>query len=138
MQMAYALFVVALGTLVAAIALFLRLHPRSHAAVSRMSLEERRFLVDRLMRLEAGMNEAAVSAILGPVYRLSGTPRPCWLGPDRNARSQIAVYFRNGRIRKVRWMRMWGFMYEFDPSWKPIVSPAAFSGTGWDRPSEDR
>lgn len=56
------------------------------------------------------MTESDVANILDSVYRGSGTARPAWLGPTNDKGSQILVYFIDGRIYKVQWMKIGSFV----------------------------
>ncbi len=82
-------------------------------AVRRMSDEERAFMKNRVLAITPDMSEERVSALLGPINRGSGSPRPVWPGPGFNPMSQVAVYYHvNGKIFKIRWMKLGSFVWE--------------------------
>lgn len=86
----------------------------SDDALDKMSAEELAF-VDKIKMITPEMTESDVANLLGPVYRGSGTARPAWLGPTNDTGSQILVYFVDGRIYKVRWMKLGSFVWEYAP-----------------------
>jgi hypothetical protein len=83
-------------------------------ALDQMSADEQAF-VEKIKRIKPEMTESDVASLLGPVYRGSGTARPAWLGPTSDTGSQILVYFSDGKIYKVRWMKMGSFVWEYTP-----------------------
>ena len=83
-------------------------------ALEKMSAEELAF-VEKIKMIKPEMTETDVANLLGPVYRGSGTARPAWLGPTNDSGSQILVYFVDGRIYKVRWMKLGSFVWEYTP-----------------------
>jgi hypothetical protein len=83
-------------------------------ALAEMSAEELAF-TEKIKMIRPEMTESDVANLLGPVYRGSGTPRPAWLGPTNDSGSQILVYFVDGRIYKVRWMKLGSFVWEYIP-----------------------
>ena len=83
-------------------------------ALDKMSTEEKAFL-EKIKMITPEMAESDVANLLGPVYRGSGTARPVWLSPTNNRFSQIAVYFADGRIFNVRWIKLGSFVWEYMP-----------------------
>jgi hypothetical protein len=81
------------------------------AAVARMSAEERRYLDERVSRVSPGMSYDDVVGVLGEPERSGAGLRPTWT-PTRTPFSQVAVYFRDGRVFSVRWIKLGGFVYE--------------------------
>lgn len=81
-------------------------------AISKMSNTQCDFLNSKLLLIKPEMDEDSVSKLIGPVYRGSGTMRPVWLCPENNKASQIAIYYKNKLIYKVRWMQMGKFVWE--------------------------
>ncbi len=83
-------------------------------AIEKMTSEQLEFLMQKLNKIEPNMNEAEVSKILGTVYRGSGTKRPVWLGPKKEKSSQIAVYYKDGKIIKILWLELNNFFWRKD------------------------
>jgi hypothetical protein len=81
------------------------------AALARMSAEERRYLDERVARVFPGMSYDDVVGVLGEPARSGARLRPTWT-PTATPFSQVAVYFRDGRVFSVRWMKLGGFVYE--------------------------
>jgi len=81
-------------------------------ALAAMSGSEKQFLEQKVSKIHKDMTSADVQQILGEPYRGHGTLRPNWLGPEGGDRSQIAVYFMNGKAFKVRWMHLGKFVWD--------------------------
>jgi len=74
-------------------------------ALEKMTPEQRLLVHDVLEKITPEMTEDDLVQLLGPVRRGAGTNRPVWLGPHKDTRTQIAVYFENGKIRKIAWLK---------------------------------
>lgn len=97
------------------VSLFLVACASGKAAIEKMSPEQKEFLSSKLMLITPDMAEPDLVNLLGPIYRGAGTSRPVWLGPHKNESSQIAIYFSEGKIFKVRWMDLGSFTWEAKP-----------------------
>jgi hypothetical protein len=84
---------------------------QGEAAIAAMTEADRRWLA-KVELIRPGMTYAEVEALLGEPDRedLAGL-RPTW-EVDGSALNQIAVYFWEGRVVKVRWIKVGRFFYE--------------------------
>jgi len=79
-------------------------------AFSRLTPEEQPYLM-KYNQLHSGMTYDQVLAILGEPSRDGLGIRPTWC-VNNSGFNQIAVYFQDGRLRKVRWMHIGRFVLE--------------------------
>jgi hypothetical protein len=110
-HLAIALALVVLLAGGAAAVFYRTLSTQGEAAIAAMTDADRHWLA-KVEALRAGMSRAEVEALLGEPDRddLTGA-RPTW-AVDGSPLNQIAVYFREGRAAKVRWMKAGYFVYE--------------------------
>jgi hypothetical protein len=84
---------------------------QGEAAIAAMTAADRRWLA-KVEAIRPGMTYAEVEALLGEPDRedIAGL-RPTW-EVDGSALNQIAVYFWEDRVVKVRWIKVGRFVYE--------------------------
>lgn len=81
-------------------------------AIEKMNDKERKFLEEKVSKIEIGASYEAVKNILDNPDRGDNTRRPTWK-PFGEANNQIAVYLTTeGAVFKVRWMKMGKFVWE--------------------------
>lgn len=85
------------------------------AALAKMSAAERKLVEATLAKLPAETGIAQLEKVLGPPFRGGGTPRPVWLGPDKDKKSQIAIYLKNDKIALIRWLKLRQWLWERVP-----------------------
>ncbi len=81
-------------------------------ALSRMNPDETAFL-SQFEKVNAQMTYEQVVEILGPPDRSGAGMRPTWKFQG-NPLSQVALYFHGGHPKKLRWLKLGGFVYEKD------------------------
>ncbi len=74
----------------------------------KMDSEEQQYL-EKLNQLSSGATLDHVTEIFGRPPDRGGNARPTW---RINSRSQIATYFKDGHLFKIRWMKIPGFIVE--------------------------
>jgi hypothetical protein len=85
-------------------------------AVAKMTEAERKLVQETLQKVPAETSITELEKQLGPVFRGGGTPRPVWLGPDKDKNSQIAIYIKNNKIVLIRWLKLRQWLWERAPS----------------------
>jgi hypothetical protein len=85
-------------------------------ALAKMTDAERKLVQDTLSKVPAETSISELEKVLGPAHRGGGTPRPVWLGPDKDKKSQIAVYIKNNKIALIRWLKLRQWLWERAPS----------------------
>ncbi|MDH4262685.1 MAG: hypothetical protein OEV78_06565 [Spirochaetia bacterium] len=85
---------------------------KGEKAVEKMSPDEKIFLEEKILKITPDMSENEVSKILGPVYRGTETDRPVWLAIGNDNKSQVAVYYYENKIFKIRWLKLGSFVWE--------------------------
>jgi hypothetical protein len=102
--------VAALGLLVCGYIAYSTFAYSGSRALSRLTPEDQPYFV-MYNQLQTGMTYDQAVAILGEPDRYAMGIRPTWLVNDSSL-NQIAVYFQNGKLRKVRWMSIGRFIME--------------------------
>ncbi len=85
-------------------------------ALAKMTEAERKLVQETLQKLPAETSVTELEKRLGPAFRGTGTPRPVWLGPDKDKNSQIAFYIKNNKIVLIRWLKLRQWLWERAPS----------------------
>ena len=80
------------------------------AAIELMDLDEQA-LQRKLTQLRAGMSRAQVYGLLGQPDRATLGVRPSWR-VQNSPISQVAAYFQDGKLYKIRWLSLGRFTYE--------------------------
>ncbi|HSA15517.1 MAG TPA: hypothetical protein P5346_12315 [Spirochaetota bacterium] len=83
-------------------------------AVEKMNDAEKKYLDESLQKITPDLTVKQLIAILGPVYKGSGTVRPVWLAPGDDEKSRVSVYYLNNKIIKIRWVKADTFVWEKD------------------------
>ncbi len=81
-------------------------------AVQRMSDEER-LILEKIKQINEHMSLRQVTEILGEPSRSQPIFRPTWYVLNSKL-NQIAIYFDDHGVAKIRWMKMGGFVYEIE------------------------
>ncbi len=81
-------------------------------ALTKMNSDEREYYDKTVSLLEIGVTYEDVVEKLGEPDRGAGSARPSWKPIADDNLNQIAIYFNNGKVRKIKWMKVGVFMWE--------------------------